>query len=148
MTSEVPFRLIVHGPPSGVHFQMQVGNKELLPPARQTGSTLEFDFALSVRTPTASEPVRLGGPLVQGRPGGRFLYLNSGSYAGQANSCWSRRAKIPLDGIDPRLVTQAQSTPASRITGRLAGTGRDGGPICAATRLEGSGWSLVVPAAT
>lgn len=148
MTSDVPFRLVVHQPPSGVVFRIQVGSRDLLPPTRQTGATLEFDFALNLRSPTATESVRLGGPLVQGRPGNRFLYLNSGSYAGQADTCWARRAKISLEGVGDSMVERAQRTPGCRITGHLAGTGRDGGPVCASTRLNGSGWTLVAPAAT
>ena len=148
MTSDVPFRLIVHEPPSGVAFRVQVGTQELLPPTRQTGSTLEFDFALSLRSPTATEALRLGGPLVQGRPGKRFLYLNSGSYAGQSDSCWARRAKISLTSVDESMVEHARRIPGSCITGELAGTGSDGGPICASVRLKGHGWTLVTPAAT
>lgn len=142
MPDSVPFRLVLRDPPPGVEFRLQSGKADLVPATRQEGGALEFDFVLRLRPPTAAEPVRFGGPLVQGRPGGRFLYLNSGSYAGQAGTPWARRAKVSLQGLGPALVGRAQASPGARITGHLAGTGRDGGPVCASTPLEGAGWSL------
>lgn len=80
----------------------------------------------------------LGGPFVQGTPRGRFVYVDIGTYAGQAESCWSRRLKIPLDGIP------VQSTRSGgMLEARAPGRGRDGGPGCA-TVFDFDGWNRAI----
>ena len=88
-----------------------------------------------VRIPAvASDGGALGGPYVQGPPRQRFVYLDIGTYAGQADSCWSRRLKIPLDGIPAKLMGAGGVLEAC-----VAGTGRDGGPNCATVK-DFAGW--------
>src|ERR1041384_1698899 len=70
----------------------------------------------------------------------RFIYLDIGTYAGQTNTPWSRRLKIPLAGITWPMIEQASD--ASRvIEARVPGTGRDGGPTCGTVK-QFSGWML------
>jgi hypothetical protein len=81
----------------------------------------------------------LAGPFVQGPRRQRFVYLDIGTYAGQTDSCWSRRLKVPLDGIPPKLIAAS-----GILEGRVAGTGRDGGPSCATVK-DFEGWKPAAP---
>jgi hypothetical protein len=78
------------------------------------------------------------GPVTQGPPTARFLYLNSGSRAGQLDSCWDQRAKVPVTGISRELIETIREIPGARLEARIAGTAPDGGPACA-TVVAGSG---------
>ena len=69
--------------------------------------------------------------------------MNSGTYAGQGDSCWSRRAKVRLGGIGWALVEQALADPRTVLEARFAGTARDGGPTCAGVTLLDAGWRAV-----
>jgi hypothetical protein len=67
---------------------------------------------------------------VNGPRGGRFLYLTSGSRAGQPGSIWSRRAKVSLEPLVSEVPRSLDVMPPV-IEAVIAGTARDGGPICA-----------------
>jgi hypothetical protein len=138
--TEISVRVIVDGPPRGVAFLMQRGRNELVPPVKSTAQQLVFEFALRVGHRPTGEPNFLG-PFTQGPPQARFVYINSGTYAGQSNTPWSRRAKIHLRAIPWKLITRAQATGAV-IETKIDGTGRDGGPVCASVHLEPSDWTL------
>jgi hypothetical protein len=68
--------------------------------------------------------------------------VNSGKRAGQFDSCWDRRAKVPLTGVTASLIEQAAALPGAVLETQIAGTGRDGGPSCATVPLVG-GWRVV-----
>ncbi len=103
---------------------------------------LEFETTVRVVDGTDGAP-DFRGPAVQGPRGGRFIYLTSGTRAGQPGSPWDRRAKVSLEGLRP-LLAQSRSGAADVIgVVAIAGTSRDGGPACASVPLLGAGWSLV-----
>lgn len=134
---EVAFRITVLDPPQGVVFRLQRGRSELIPPSRESERSISFDFTLRVE-----DGPRLLGPFAQGPPAGRFVYVNSGKRAGQPDSCWDRRAKVPLTSVTASLIDQAAALPGAVIETQIAGTGRDGGPSCATVPLVG-GWRVV-----
>jgi len=136
---ELRLRITVVDPPSGVRFQLQRGAKELEPPVSGARADLRFEFALRVGKRKDGGPNFLG-PYTQGPPDGRFVYVNSGTLAGQAASCWTRRAKIPLSSISWALIDRARGR-AALLETEIAGTGRDGGPACGTVPLRG-GWRL------
>jgi hypothetical protein len=137
----LPLRIVVVDPPSGVVFALQRGRSELESPTVAAGE--ESTFALSVRVGPRSDPSpNFLGPFAQGPKGGRFVYVNAGTLAGQADSCWTRRAKVSLEGITWALVDEALAGPGKVLEARLAGTGRDGGPACATVPLLGGGWRV------
>jgi hypothetical protein len=70
---------------------------------------------------------------VQGPPGARFLYIGSGAFAGEKNTPWKRRAKIPLGGITSAVVAKGKKKGALEAT--IHGKARDGGPACATVPL-------------
>ena len=101
---------------------------------------MTFEFEVRVGTRARGEPNFLG-PFVQGPPAGRFVYINSGTLAGQADSIWTRRAKVPLTGITRALIERARVA-GSTLEAEIAGTGRDGGPACATVPLMSDGWRV------
>lgn len=131
---QLQLRIVVVAPPAGVTFAVPRGRADLLAPSKVIANSLVFEFPVSVADTTA-EPPRLTGEFMQGPPATRFVYVNSGTCAGQASSCWSRRAKVPLSGISSRMVQSVLSTPYDILEAHIAGTGRDGGPACATVPL-------------
>ncbi|HEV7238700.1 MAG TPA: DUF5990 family protein [Thermoanaerobaculia bacterium] len=137
---EVAFRITVLNPPSGVTFRLQRGRSELVLPSHESASSIVFDFTLRAELGAAGGRPRLLGPFAQGPPASRFVYVSSGKHAGQLESCWDRRAKVQLGGVDATLIEQAARSGAV-IETQIAGTGRDGGPACATVPLVG-GWRI------
>ena len=135
-------RITVVDPPEGVQFRMQRGRDHLEEPSRVSHGAISFDFAVRIGTPLADGRPNFLGEFAQGTPQDRFVYVNSGTLAGQEDSCWERRAKVKLASIDSRLLLQAQKM-ASVIEAKIAGTAKDGGPLCATVPFLGNGWHLV-----
>ena len=140
---EVPMRVILVSPPAGVQFCVQGRNKELIDQTIATGADVSFNVVVRVAHDGKNAP-RFLGPLVHGPSGGKFLYICVGTLAGQLQSCWSRRAKIPLYVISGKLIDQCRAAPSARLEARFNGTGTDGGPACATVKLMDGGWRLVV----
>jgi hypothetical protein len=140
MPSELKLRIIVEQPPSGVDYALQKGTGsiyETVQRQRSDGNDLTFEFTPIIRAGVSDPMAALGGPFVQGPPKQRFVYLDIGSCAGQHDSSWSRRLKIPLMGIVPKMLTTG-----GVLEARVPGTGRDGGPSCATVK-EFDGWKPV-----
>ena len=85
---------------------------------------------------------RLLGPFTQGPPAQRFIYICSGTCAGEADSRWTRRAKIPLTGITDALLAQWRKGSPACLEARIKGTAKDGGPACASVALL-DGWRII-----
>lgn len=138
MKYTVPFRVIVRNPPSGAVMKVQNGKTDLLEP-RANGNVLIFEFELNVDL-TSEKPNFLG-PFAQGPKDARFIYVNSGTYAGQAIAYWSRRAKLSLMSISRKEIEQVLKSAGARIETEINGTGSDGGPVCAT--IKGLEWRVV-----
>jgi hypothetical protein len=139
-TPEIPLRIIVLKPPPGVRFAVQRGRDELVPPVEASPERLVFDLTVRV-SGARSGPPRLTGPFAQGPPAARFVYVSSGTLAGQPESCWTRRAKVPLTAIDWDLIERLKRSPGSVLAAEIGGVARDGGPVCASVPLA-SGWRV------
>lgn len=140
MNRSLPLRITLIKPPHGVPFCLQQGKADLVPPSTHSDETVSFDFTVNIANDRADGPPNFRGPFAQGPPGGRFIYINSGTYAGHADSCWSRRAKVPLSGITWEQIEEALSKPGVVLEARIAGAAGDGGPACATVRLLEGGW--------
>lgn len=140
--SELVLRIVVMRPPPGVEWRVQSRRDVLLAP--RSASQDEITFELNVNV-TTHGPVIFRGAVTQGPPKARFVYVNSGTRAGQAESCWDRRAKIYLAGITRAQVDQALESSDALLESRIVGTSRDGGPACATVPLLDGGWRLVAP---
>ena len=141
--AELPLRITLLHPPAGVTFGIQRGATNLeapdvLAPTRSSGDALVFDFTVRVDAGGRGQPNFLG-PFTHGPKDARFIYVNSGVQAGQKDSRWSRRLKIPLTTISGADVEKVFRRPGSVLEASVQGTGGDGGPSCASIRSF-SGW--------
>jgi len=142
MDQELNFRIILESPPPGVDYGLQKGggnNFEVTQKQRSKSGDLRFEFSARVKEGKDGAPVFLG-PFVQGPPQERFVYLDIGTFAGQTNTLWSRRLKIPLRGITWDEVKQA-SRGTNLLETSVAGRGKDGSPTCATVKPF-LGWTV------
>ena len=133
-------RIVVIRPPIDVEFAVQRGRSDLLAPVEVTPEATTFEFSVSVADSTVNPP-RLTGEFAQGPPAARFVYVNSGTLAGQSASCWTRRAKVSLVLIGHKLLQAALQQSGAVLEAHIQGTARDGGPACATVPLLGA-WTL------
>ena len=141
---ELPLRVTLLAPPPGVQFCLQGRPGELFDQKRSNGEDLSFDFSVRVSPGKTGGSLRFLGPFTQGPPAQRFVYICAGTSAGQAESCWTRRAKVPLAGITSELSTKARKAASARLEARIRGTATDGGPACATVPLLDGGWRLTL----
>lgn len=142
MDRDLPIRITVIEPPRGVTFAMQRGKDELLSPSNASAKSLVFDLSIRVSERKAGGAPNVLGPYAQGKPDDRFLYLNSGTLAGQKDTRWTRRAKIKTAGINWKLVEQTLATPGAVLEAQVDGHAKDGGPCCATVPLANGGWKV------
>jgi hypothetical protein len=121
MRRELPVRLTVLRPPPGVAFAVQRGKDELLSPSQASARSLVFDLSLRVSERNVGAVPNVLGPYAHGKPDDRFLYLNSGTMAGQGGSCWTRRARIKTGGITWKLIKQSLATPGAFLEAQIEG---------------------------
>ena len=133
-------RITVEHPLPGVALQVQRGKAGLLAPTRSSANSVSFDFVVRVGPTSASKLPRFLGEFTQGPVGERFVYVNSGQRAGQAVSCWGRRAKVPLLNITPAQICRVLADDKLILEARIAGLARDGGPLCASVPLLDGAW--------
>lgn len=138
MKVEVAIRIVVSDPLAGVVMMVQDGKDRLLPPIESSSEKLVFEFPITVDL-TSGSPNFLG-RFAQGPKDARFVYLNSGTYAGHSHSFWGRRAKIPLMSITLEQIDKAIADGAV-IETSFPGVGKDGGPTCAS--VKGIEWKVV-----
>jgi hypothetical protein len=142
MEHELTLRIVLEKPPAGVDFGLQKGrgsSYETIQKQRSTAEDLRFEFTIRVQKHKDGTPNFLG-PFAQGPPRDRFVYLDIGTYAGQTNTPWSRRLKIPLRSITWKVVEQALNS-SKPLEARVPGKGSDGSPSCGSVkRLDG--WKL------
>jgi hypothetical protein len=134
----LPLRITVVDPPTGVRFRLQRGRADLVAPVTESSAALRFELEVRVGKRPSGAPNFLG-PFAQGPADARFVYVNAGTLAGQPDSCWSRRAKIPLAGITWDLIERTRSA-GVLLEARMRGVGSDGGPTCAT--VKGTTWKV------
>jgi len=139
---ELRLRLVLTAPPPGVDFGVQQGkgtDYTTIQKQRSKVGDLTFEFVVTVKDNREDGLPNFLGPLTHGPTTGRFLYINIGESAGQLDSCWNRRIKIPLAGITWAVI--AKCSAKKLLEARLPGTGRDGGPSCATVKPT-NGWKV------
>jgi hypothetical protein len=145
MDVELRLRIVLERPPAGVDFGLQQGkgaDYRTVQTQRSSGDDLRFEGSVTAKGDRDGGPPNFLGPLIQGPPGGRFLYIDVGTLAGQRDSMWERRIKVPLGGITWEMIEEVSADPDLVLEARLAGTGRDGGPSCA-TVHPANGWRTI-----
>ncbi len=144
METEVRLRIVLVAPPADVDFGVQDGkgsDYKTIQKQRSKGADLTFEFSLTVKDNRDDGIPNFLGSLAQGPAAGRFIYIDIGKLAGQSDSCWERRIKVPLGGIAWDMIEKASADPKAILEARLPGTGRDGGPSCATVK-PAEGWKL------
>jgi len=141
MNTEVTLEIILVKPPPDVVFGMQKGsgnNYQTLQKQTATGNDLSFKFEATVKGDrTKDKYPNLSGGFVQGPSGNKFIYIDIGTCAGQLNTIWSRRLKVPLTGITWEDIDSLSDKSILQTT--VPGTGKDGGPNCATVKPF-NGW--------
>ena len=143
MDQELNLRIILQSPPPGVDFALQKGsgnNFEIIQKQRSTSGDLHFAFTIKVKGDKKAAPNFLG-PFVQGPVGERFVYIGIGKFAGQFDSLWDRRLKVPLRDISWNTIEQMIANPNIILETKVAGTAKDGTPTCATVKPF-DGWYL------
>jgi hypothetical protein len=143
MEFEITLQIVLIKPTPDVVFGLQKGsgkNYETLQKQVPTFNDLTFTFTVKVKGDKSKDQFpRLSGSFVQGSANNKFVYIDIGTCAGQADSIWSRRLKVPLAGI---TWTDIESlTNNSMLQTSVPGTGPDGGPNCATVKPF-AGWHL------
>jgi hypothetical protein len=144
MPEGLTLRIILELPPKGVAFAIQKGRGstyETIQQQTSIGHDLRFEFTVEVRVTGDQTGPDFAGPLVQGTKGERFVYVDIGTYAGQTDSCWSRRMKLPLHGITAAMIESG-----AVLEARIPAMAKDGGPSCGTikpNRFTGGGWKPV-----
>lgn len=141
----IVLRISLVAPPLGVRFAVQKGRSELLPPTVEHADAIQFDFSLRLGPPQADGSVNFLGEFAQGPPAERFVYINSGTSAGQVGSCWTRRAKLKLASIPTDVLQAALSSTSAIVEARVSGSMADGSPICASLKPHAVVWRILQP---
>lgn len=134
---ELALRIVLVDPPVGVRFAVQQGRDDLVAVTTSTGTDVVLDVIVEARLDAGRVAVR--GPLAHGPASARFLYVCSGTLAGQVDSCWSRRAKVPLAGLERGDASRVLASCELVLEARVPGRARDGGPACGTVPIAG-GW--------
>lgn len=143
MNQELSIRIILESPPPGVDFGIQKGsgnNYETILKQRSSDKDLCFEFKISVKEKDAAS-YNFAGAYVHGPSNERFIYVDIGTAAGQFDSVWTRRLKIPLRDISAETIQQLLADSSLILETKVPGTGKDGGPNCATVKPF-PGWHI------
>ena len=143
MDEELAFRIVLEKPPAGIDFGLQKGGGskyETIQKQRSENKDLNFEFTVRIKNNTSAQPVFLD-PFAQGSSADRFIYIDIGTCAGQFNTVWSRRLKVPLRGITQDMINKMMTDTNLLLETKVPGTGKDGGPNCATVKPF-NGWQL------
>lgn len=145
MEFQLDLEIILQKPTPNVDFGLQKGtgsNYETVQKQRSGTLDLVFKFSVTVKSDRSKDKLpKFSGSFVQGPSNGKFIYIDIGTYAGQTNSPWARRLKIPLTGITWEDIDRIIGNPGLSMITRVKGTGKDGGPNCATVKPF-EGWTL------
>ena len=139
---EVRLRIVLIAPPPGVDFGVQYGKGNdytTIHKQRSNEADLIFEFTVTIKDNRKDGLPNFLGPLTHGPTTGRFIYINIGKSAGQFDSSWDRRLKVPLAGITWEMIERASTK--MLLEAQLPGTGKDGGPSCATVKPT-EGWKV------
>lgn len=145
MELAINLQIILVQPPPNVLFGLQKGSGTIYETVQKQMSAsqdLLFTFPITIKGEKGKDASpKFSGPFVQGPAGGKFVYIDIGTCAGQIDTIWSRRLKIPLTGITWELIDQLIADPTLLLETKVPGTGKDGGPNCATVKPF-EGWRV------
>jgi hypothetical protein len=148
MESEITLQIILTRPTHDVIYGLQKGsgsNYETVQKQIFSSGDLSFKFTIKVKGDRSKDKLpRFSGSYVHGSPDNKFVYIDIGKAAGQTDSIWSRRLKIPLTVITWEEIDSFTENPNLIMETHVPGTGKDGSPNCATVKPFG-GWHCVKP---
>jgi hypothetical protein len=139
--SEITLQVILNATPVGVDFGLQKGSGSLYETVqrqRGNGNSIQMECDIRIKKDQNGH-IDFSGPFVQGPPGVRFIYIDIGIAAGQHDSEWSRRLKIPLSGYLHTGGEPSNLPPGSIFQCTINAIGKDGGPACGSVK-NFDGW--------
>ena len=141
---EAKLKITLVSPPPGIDFGLQKGSGskyETVERRRSDSSDLCFKFNVELKGDKLKDVLPdFRGPFVQGPINSRFIYIDIGSLAGQAEqAAW--RLKIPLVGITWAMLDQLGANHAACLETTVPGTHKNGGPNCATVKPF-DGWTI------
>jgi Family of unknown function (DUF5990) len=143
MELEITLQIILIKPTPEVVFGLQKGsgsNYETVQKQISTSNDLSFKFTIKVKGDRSNEKLpKFSGSFVQGPADNKFVYIDIGTCAGQSDTIWSRRLKIPLQGITWTDIDSLSSNLFLHTS--VPGTSRDGSPNCATVKPF-EGWHI------
>lgn len=132
METTIQLRIILTKPTPDTYFGLQNGSGHTFTITEKQlseGADLSFTFEVKIKGDPAKDVLpKLSGPYVQGPAGGKFTYINIGTYAGEANSPWAGRMKIPLSGFTWDMADTLLADAKRVLTTTVPGT-KDGSLI-------------------
>jgi Family of unknown function (DUF5990) len=143
MKKTIQLHITLENPPEGVLFGLQKGkgtHYDCIQKQISVAQDLHFNLTADVKADVDGAPDFLGDS-IHGIRNGRFIYINIGTSAGQINSCWSRRLKIPLSGITWEMLDKTAENAPCVLETKVNGRGKDGSPSCATVKPFG-GWFI------
>jgi hypothetical protein len=145
---DIQLHITMQRPPAGIDFAIQKGSGsryETIQTQRSTGEDMRFNFSIALKSDTQkTSPPRFAGPFVQGKPLEQFIYIDMGLYAGQTDSEYNGRIKVPLKSIGWDTIAQLERDATAILSTSFPGTGKDGGPIYATVK-DFKGWEISRP---
>lgn len=143
MNQEISIQIILESPPPGVDFGIQEGRGnqyKTIQKQRSVTGNLCFECRIEVKR-TKLNQYDFSGPFVHGVLNERFIYIDIGTCAGQLDSIWTRRLKIPLKEIVPETIDLLLGDANLMLATKVPGKAKDGGPNCATVKPF-SGWQV------
>ena len=140
MNRQLTLRVILEAPFPGVDYGLQKGkgtDYETIQKQTAGPTDIIFKFDIEMKFDENNNPNFLGS-FVHGPVNGRFVYIDIGAFAGQKNTCWSRRLKIPLN-ISAGLIKKMSTK--NILVAKIPGT-KNGEPNCATVKPF-DGWKLI-----
>ncbi|QIP17819.1 hypothetical protein G8759_14770 [Spirosoma aureum] len=145
MKQDIIVRIVLQKPTEGVDFGLQKGSGhpyETIQLQQALAQDIRFECSVTVKGDRQKdEKPGFFGPFVQGSPPEKFIYIDIGTYAGQTESIWGRRLKVPLRGITWDTIEEVITSSDLVLETQVPGSGKDGSPACATVKPFG-GWKI------
>jgi hypothetical protein len=141
--TRIKFRIILEKTPLNVCFGLQKGKGtpyETIQKQLGNEQNLSFEGEMQVKR-TAAGSYDFLGDCIQGKTTERFIYIGIGTAAGQLNSIWSRRLKVPLREITAEMMSKLNENDSFCLETKVPAIGKDGTPNCATVKPF-DGWSI------
>ena len=122
-----------------VHVGVQRRNRPGVLEGLTPGDASSATWVLECNAKQTDDGFDVTGPFVQGRPGGRFIYLSWGTVDDEGFTMF-RRGKLKLEAVPVDLL--ARAVDAGELVARVGLTDHKGNPACADLRKSGVEWSL------